>query len=337
MTASTRAATDRMFEADRTDGVVAVARLAKERPLRPARGAALVEFAVVMPLLLVLLFGAHLFADLLDQRLDLLAFTRFLAWEHTARGANDAETHLQDDAAARFQAFSDWSVRKEPVDETRVPVRDAIDEDDQGRVTVHARAEFSPAFGSIGVGTLRFQGRTTLVAEDWHVTDGADATTVRGLPRAGVRRESGRAHELHRRVSRLTFLGVESLEREVPGFDQLSRALGTPGFAPMGTYVVSHAYGETARGDDFRPSRGCERLVRHPAKMGLQNLDEGPGVDHPGLTCFDTSALRDTHDYDDSRGLQQFLHRGPYFLGCKRAQVDGRGTSGESGVAGCGD
>jgi hypothetical protein len=72
--------------------------------------------------------------------------------------------------------------------------------------------------------------------------------------------------------------------------------------------------------------RGCYAwgvdTTSNPAPSGLNNVGSDGGLDWPHPRCFDTAPFRDVEQYDRSLYVQMFKARGPYFMGCQNAQAD---------------
>ena len=202
----------------------------------------------------------------------------------------------------------------------------------------------TPVSGAANLDDLHMKNTFTLVADDWHLTDGAEAVMTKG--RAGrhlSRDDPGANSGLYRQVNRMTFYGGDF------EFGWRGRMLGTftNELNPKtnGTYVVSHAY--WPRDNPDAPQRGCNLEANRTSYSGMNNLDYEtsgaganddayPGVDGvrdttsnlPELRCFDTSPFRDAKLYDDNAGgggsqyVEIFNHRGVYFMGCKNDQAE---------------
>lgn len=177
------------------------------------------------------------------------------------------------------------------------------------------RGFFREALGA-RLGDLRLRSHLVILADGWQLPDGADATIAGG--RAGNHRGGRTESGLHRQVRRMRFWGDD-------GFADAFFLTGVRGLLPLslpdlsGAFVVSHNYGLDA-------GRGCEGIPGYPdpsgaadARGGLSNL-KGL-VDYRRPMCFDTAPARDTQAYASSLYLRMFAARGPYFMGCQRAQA----------------
>jgi len=371
-----------------------VAHLAKisGQRLASSGGSAILEFALVAPILIALVLYSLFFSELLRAKLKLQEVARYAAWEMDSHPLSDygtarpgaaferAKSATERDAEARYarldsleQARGDFLGRFEDVglrisqsesswvDLPGLAVRGATGGllpgaifrplaagtgpvlrdwgfNTQGRFRVEVSAAVrnrllperlldQPGtglfhvdfFGGRDLSRLAIHSRLSLIADGWALPDGADAV-IKDF-RAGQHRDGAHVSGLYRQVRRMGFLGIRGA-LEGAGL----RSLGPLRFAlpsPLGTYVVSHNYGPDPPGEQ---RRACNTSAYpQSARGGLNNLGKSSVVDGDHLKCFDTAPFRDQAGYLDSLYVQLFLSRGPWFMGCKRAQAEGEG------------
>jgi hypothetical protein len=129
----------------------------------------------------------------------------------------------------------------------------------------------------------------------------------------------------------MSHLGLVQSTTLLPGVAQIIAGLEL--FVPdpfTSTFVTAHNYGLTS--NDIR---GCnrgrgDRNPSHPARDGMNNLDEASELDTPYRKCYDTAPFRDVAGYDaateQSLYVKQYLARGDHFMGCPNAQADDPST-----------
>jgi len=200
--------------------------------------------------------------------------------------------------------------------------------------------------GGFNLEKLALANSYTLVANDWHLTDGAEAIAAFG--RAG-RHESvkspGEDSGLYRQVNRMTFLGDQGGSK-YPWWAPTLLIIN-PLLRPStdGTFVVSHAYWNQLDDPEKNGTRDCEAAGNRTSYSGMTNQyyeknnladpTSYPGIDgvmtkkgKPFMRCFDTAPFRDSYEYDNLEGSHGseyaviFSHRGKYFMGCKNAQAE---------------
>ena len=368
------------------------------------RGQAITEFALVLPVMIVILLYSLYFTELVRAKLKLQEAGRYLAWEMTSYPLDDFGQAKHDrafsvaqqpallDALDRYRdlesiddrAAGDFVVGYSNLKATLSNVAaPAISQplptlvahpfvggllgvlngsarsayqlfgfNTKGKVQVELTVQLDnrllpqhfldenggffqvDAWGGRNLQSLTLKNRFTLVASGWDLPDGADVEQHQsgpGSPRAGVHR-GGSDQGIYTQVSRMRLLGAPQKVGTIPGFNQLRGLIGN--FIPdplSSTYVVSHNY--FASGDSNIRTRGCERDPGHGARWGMNNLENGNGSNGPGLdyeqrNCYDTAPFRDTSRYQDSQYRSLFLSRGPYFMGCKKAQADNPSEAG---------
>ena len=357
-----------------------------------ARGSAILEFALVAPILIALILYSLFFSELVRARLKLQEAARYAAWEMGSHPLSDygtarpsaaferAKTATVRDAETRYASLDslepshgDFLGRFEDVrvqisqsevswtDLSALAIRGATGGllpaaifrplaagtapvlrdwgfNTQGRLRVEVgaavRNRLLPArlldqpgaglfhvdfFGGRDLSRLAIHSRLSLIGDGWALPDGADAV-IKDF-RAGQHRDGADVSGLYRQVRRMGFLGIRGA-LEVAAL----RSLGPLRFvlpSPLGTYVVSHNYGPDPPGEQ---RRACNTpAYPQSARGGLNNLAKSSVVDGDHLKCFDTAPFRDQAGYHDSLYLQLFLSRGPWFMGCKRAQAEGEG------------
>jgi hypothetical protein len=344
------------------------------------RGAATVEFALVVPLLVSILMFSMYLGDIVRAKLKLQEASRYIAWEMTSYTLSDYATANHDqafdtalsatanEAQERYKDLDSiepnvkfgFMLRSEPVevdvqnqtvagiDLSRVfPPGGTGDEvsgaagktlnfllnhfkfNTKGQVQVEVTSRLTNRllprqylrkeqggffavdnWGGRDLNDMQVRNRFTLIANGWHLPDGADARVK--ARRAGVH-DGGTQHGLFLQVDRMKFLGVGDYMDKV-GLDRLGKVANfvLPDF--MGPFVVSHNY---MPGN----AQGCSK-DKHGAYAGLNNLANYPGLDDDKQRCFDTVPFRDTQAYDSSLYRSIFRARGENFMGCKNAQAD---------------
>ena len=172
-------------------------------------------------------------------------------------------------------------------------------------------------FGGAALGRVPLRAKYTLMAADWHLGEGED---VFGNARRSPTGQAGLPSAFHKQISRMTFFGLGDALHGVPGLSTIAGFLGRAVPDPTATYLVSLNYGPRRANE----SRECDYLQNYPgaAKGGLNNLARGRNLDHDRPACFDTAPFRDQASYQDSLYVRLFQARGPFFMGCKRAQAD---------------
>lgn len=172
-------------------------------------------------------------------------------------------------------------------------------------------------FGGRGLERVTLKARYTLIASDWHLGEGED---VMGSMRRPSHRDAELPSAFFKQVSRMTFFGVRDRFAAAPGLSELGRLVGRALDDPTATHLISLNY-RPRRPDE---ARECDYLQEYPieGRGGLNNLARPGRLDHERPACFDTAPFRDQARYEDSLYLRIFAARGPFFMGCKRAQAD---------------
>jgi Flp pilus assembly protein TadG len=363
------------------------------------RGQAITEFALVLPVLIVILLYSMYFTELVRAKLKLQEASRYVAWEMTSYTLDDygKEDHNKAFATARDSSVLDGKTKFADLDSidtkpaggfvagysnvtVKITNHDAplitnpiaavgggnsfinnllsvlngsadaafnhFGFNTRGKVQVEVSMQLdnrllpqhfldendgffkADVFGGRNLQNLTMKNRFTLLASGWDLPDGADAEQHRsgpGGPRSGVHR-GGSDQGLYTQVSRMSLLGAPEKLGSIPGFNTIMGLIGN--FVPnpiTATYVVSHNY-FAARESGIR-DRDCDDDPSHGAQWGMNNLDgrtrrDGPGLDYEKRKCFDTAPFRDTSRYDESQYRSIYMARGPYFMGCKKAQAD---------------
>jgi len=284
---------------------------------RNPRGAALVEFALLLPVLAAVALGGLVSVELSLARLRLQEAARFAAWELTAYQVADVGGG---DPRGRFRAAAGRTSREavrrfQPggasvaVSGLEVEIQDAVAGGSPpgrwrlspgGRADAVARARASSALVPwLGPDGILLEERASVLADAWNLPDGADAvvSASRAGDHAGGTDPGG------------LWLQVDRMKHEGRGLPDLG-SLGLPEPDVQGPFVVSRGY---------RPARRspCQGIPGYPAAAmgGLEDL--GERLDAPQPRCFDTSPFRDTQEYSASLGAQMYRRRGPHFMGCR--------------------
>jgi hypothetical protein len=332
------------------------------------------EFALVVPMLILMVLYGLYFTELVRAKLKLQEASRFLAWEMSSHPLDDFATANHDQAFERARQ----SVSKEAV--ARYRDLDSVDERPLGGWVVGYR-DFGatianleapvfdrrlpepptnafiapilavlnrPASATYAAFKLNPRGRIeaevslqldnrllprsvlgraldfrlthrfTVLASGWQLADGSDA-------------DLGRPSGLQAQVHRMHLLGAPSLLNPSTVTSAVRKLIGDAVPDPIhNAYVVSHNY--FAPTDPARVERGCDQDPKHDAPWGMSNLDraDGPRLDNEEdgragtgrRKCYDTAPFRDTSRYAESLYRRLYLRRGPYFMGCKKAQAD---------------
>ncbi len=368
------------------------------------KGQAITEFALVLPVMIVILLYSMYFTELVRAKLKLQEASRFVAWEMTSHTLDDygQKDHAQAFSLAQTASILDAVAKYKDMDSIDdKPAGDFVVGYSNVKATITAQA--APAFtnpiaplggnkfinnllgvlngsvsaiynhfgfntggkvqvevsmqldnrllpkhfldenggffqadawGGRNLQSVTMKNRFTLLASGWALPDGADAVqhqTGAGGPRSGVHR-GGSDQGLYTQVRRMRLLGAPEKLAVIPGFDRIRVLIGSVIPDPVGaTYVVSHNY--FAAGNSNIRNRGCTHDPLHGAPWGMNNLDtdsnnDGPGLDYERRKCFDTAPFRDTSEYKDSQYREIYQARGPYFMGCKKAQADNPSESG---------
>lgn len=367
--------------------------------LRTHRGQAITEFALVIPVMIVILLYSMYFTELVRAKLKLQEASRYVAWEMTSYTLDDygktnhtkafslAEQASVLDAVDKYKDMEsiddktpgdfiagysnvkakivnlDAPLITNPISSTsgnafingllgvlNGSVNAAYQHfgfNTKGKVQVEVSMQLdnrllpqhfldenggffqADMWGGRNLQNVTMKNRFTLLASGWDLPDGADAEQHQsgaGGPRAGVHR-GGSDQGIYTQVSRMSLLGAPSKLGSIPGFNQIMGLIGN--FVPnpiTATYVVSHNYFDSK--DSNNKERGCGASnPSHGATSGLNNLQagngsDGPDIDHFRRSCYDTTPFRDTSRYGESNYRQMFMARGPYFMGCKKAQAD---------------
>lgn len=310
---------------------------------RQLRGSALVELALILPLLCLLVLGSQLVAELWLLKLDVQERARTALWELTAfthfepdeetgslfarartgavRTASGGEPRFLPSALLARGALNVEVDRQALGSSASVDVRLAAVLDGgglDGRWLFRARASVTPRsllFATVMGATrdLRLIDEGLLFASSWALSDGSDAEVVDG--RSGVSARRGQPHGLWRQVSRMTRASPNPSGESLLRMGQVKEWIRLGGVHPEATFVVSRAYGR-------RQGPKCPGLPGYPswAASGLQDLSSAPGLDHPRPACFDSAPGRDTARYRDALALQMLEVRGEGFLGCSRTE-----------------
>jgi hypothetical protein len=346
------------------------------------RGAATVELALVVPLLVSILMFSMYLSDIVRAKLKLQEASRYIAWEMTSYTLSDYATAnhprafdtalraTRQEAEERYKDLDSlepdvtfgFMLRSEPVEvdiqnqtvagldlsqvflegpegageevagavgKTLGSLLDSFRFNTQGQVRVEVSSRLTHRmmprqylqkeqggffavdnWGGRDLSDMRVKNRFSLIANGWHLPDGADAR-VKPM-RAGVH-DGGSKHGLFLQVDRMKLPGVGNSLDKV-GLEQLGQVAHfiLPDF--QGPFVVSHNY---RPGD----AQGCNK-DKHGAHPGLNNLASYPGLDDDEQRCFDTVPFRDTQAYDSSLYRSIFMARGEHFMGCKNPQAD---------------
>lgn len=370
-----------------------------------SRGQAVTEFALVLPVMIVILLYSMYFTELVRAKLKLQEASRYVAWEMTSYTLDDYATTNHNrafsvaqqagilDAVDRYKDLESID-NKSPGDfvvgysnvKTTIKQLDApiitdpiaaitggngfVDNlltilngsvngaynhfgfNTKGKVQVEMSMQLdnrllpqhfldenggffkADVWGGRNLQNVTLKNKFTLLASGWALPDGADAVqhqTGSGGPRSGVHR-GGSDQGIYTQVKRMRLLGAPEKLGTIPGFNQIQTLIGN--FVPnpiTAAYVVSHNY--FAKDEQGVKDWGCTNDVEHGANWGQNNLDtnagnDGPGMDHPRRRCFDTAPFRDTSDFDDSQYRMIYQARGPFFMGCKKAQADNPSEAG---------
>lgn len=319
---------------------------------RQRRGAAVVELALVTPVLVALIFAGQLLTELVLVRLELREAARFAVWNVTGRATLDDRALGAAAASAGRYGRGDGLGEGIGMLHLRTPQATAIVVSEgelawRGRfsglltpdaggaaATLASRIERDPvsgleAFGFRSRGLIAASASTevrwregtgrpletvTLIAGSWHVEDGRDVLAQGG--QSGVHPDGTRS-QLWRVVDRGRWLGGEDLT--AAAFASASAVQGLLLVPPPdvnGTFVVSLRAGQRAA------ARKCPGLPNFP-RHGLSAVaDLRDLLDDPAAACFSTQPLRDTHEYAASLPLQALAERGDHFLGCASLEAD---------------
>jgi Flp pilus assembly protein TadG len=189
-------------------------------------------------------------------------------------------------------------------------------------------------WGGTSLQNKPMRNRYTMVANGWHLNDGSDALMRidrnNGGPRAGMH-NGGSPHGIYLQVKKMQALGVANSMASIPG---LSNVMGTLAFLGIpdpftSAFAVAHNYGlipNPTGGGVRNTTWGCNYYPSHPARDGLNNLDDQSGgaskLDSLRNKCYDTAPFRDQVAYNSSEYIQMFQARGAFFMGCILAEAD---------------
>jgi hypothetical protein len=296
---------------------------------RHARGAALAELALTLPLFVAALLGSAVLTEIALHRLKVQEAARFAAWEMPAYSLTDVEggdargsferaaREVEAAAQARYQDLDSVEPSAPAPFFTQVadlqlavaggaaggaPLPPAWNLSPDGRADGRARCRVrSRTVDWLPGDGLWLEDQASVVADHWSLPDGADV-------------DADHPGGLSRQVQRMQLAGAGQLLRDLP-LDGIRSVLGARLPDPVGPFVVSRGY----RPDRRSPCRGLPGYPRSAAG-GLASL--GDRLDADGPACFDTAPFRDTQKYRDSLYGQVYARRGAYFMGCSRPEAD---------------
>ena len=257
------------------------------------------------------------------ENLDLSAVQQATTWTGSSTGggfepgqfANSIFGALQGPTASMLEAFG-FSPRG--VVESRVSLELKNQHLPQHFFEREQRGWFrQDFFGGAALSRVPLRAKYTLMAADWHLGEGED---VLGNVRPSSTGQAALSSAFHKQISRMTFFGLGDAFNVLPGLSTVAGLVGRAMPDPTATYLVSRNYGPRRANE----SRECDYLQNYPeaAKGGINNLARGRNLDHDRPACFDTAPFRDQASYQDSLYVRLFQARGPFFMGCKRAQAD---------------
>lgn len=165
---------------------------------------------------------------------------------------------------------------------------------------------------------LPIKSRFALRIADWHLSEGEDAMMRFRRDEQGNRAGPS---AFYAQVQRMTLFGLKDRLTQLPGISTAFQLVGGAGFDPTMTYLASRNYRPPANSAE---DRDCDYLREYPetARHGMSNLRKAGPMDSDRPSCFDTAPFRDQARYQDSLYIKLFESRGPWFMGCKRAQAD---------------
>jgi hypothetical protein len=184
---------------------------------------------------------------------------------------------------------------------------------------------------------LPIKSRFALRIADWHLGEGEDAVMRFRRDEQGNRAGPS---AFYTQLQRMTLFGLKDRLTQLPGMSAVLQLVGGTGLDPTMTYLASRNYRPPANSAE---DRECDYLREYPesARHGMSNLRRDGPLDSDRPSCFDTSPFRDQARYQDSLYIKLFESRGPWFMGCKRAQADDPSDDGSDAdraesFAGCG-
>ena len=184
---------------------------------------------------------------------------------------------------------------------------------------------------------LPIKSRFALRIADWHLSEGEDAVMRFRRDEQGNRAGPS---AFYGQLQRMTLFGLRGRLTQFPGMSAVLQLVGGTGLDPTMTYLASRNYRPPANSAE---DRECDYLREYPesARHGMSNLRRAGPLDSDRPSCFDTSPFRDQARYQDSLYIKLFESRGPWFMGCKRAQADNPSDDGSDAdqaesFSGCG-
>lgn len=327
---------------------------------RRPRGTAVLELALVTPVLVALIFAGQLLTELLLVRLELREAARFAAWDVTDRSTVDPRVLESAAASAGRYARGDGLgegiglLHLRTSQATTVAVSEAefgwrgqfpgvlIPDAGGAAARLASRIERDPlggveAFGFSSGGLVTAAAATEVRWREgfWAPGGGPTArpgetvTLIAGTwhveDGSDVVAEGGRSG-VHADGTRSELWRVVERGRWFGGADLTAGASASAsavlGLLPVPAPDVNGTYVVSLRAGQRTAARKCPDLPNFP-RHGLSAVaDLRDRLDDPAAACFSTQPLRDTHEYAASLPLQALAARGDHFLGCAAREAD---------------
>lgn len=329
---------------------------------RMRRGAAVVELALITPLLVAALVAGQWLTEIALVRLELREAARFAAWEVAGLPSHSPDATRPDYRAALAHAQRAASGRsllrdglgdrlpnlhlaggdafavdvEESAFEPVGTFRGVLDAEGEGTAArLSARIERDPGSGVAAFGfaprgriqataaaALRWRGHRSL-----RVAEHVEVISGEWAERDGrdVVARDGRSG-VHPDGTRSGLWHRVDRGKWLGGED-LTREATQSAFAVLGVLPVAApdvdgTYVVSLRAGGRAAPGACPDLPNFP-RHGLSAVaDLRPILDDPSAACFGTQPLRDTHEYAASLPLQALRERGEHFMGCVSAQAD---------------